>query len=81
MAARTERQILRWVHLILSVPIVGYIYGPVADRPGAAFATRYVFVPIVVLSGFWMWKGHAVRRWILGLHPSASERVGNRIDR
>jgi thiosulfate reductase cytochrome b subunit len=81
MTARTERRILRWVHVILSVPILGYIYGPVADRPRAAFATRYVFVPIVVLSGWWMWKGHAVRRWVFGLRPSAAERVGNCRDR
>ena len=25
--------------------------------------TRYVFVPTMVVSGLWMWKGHVVRRW------------------
>ena len=24
--------------------------------------TRFVFVPVMVLSGLWMWKGHVVRR-------------------
>ena len=24
----TKRTILRWIHLILSIPILGYIYGP-----------------------------------------------------
>ena len=23
--------------------------------------TRYIFVPVMVLSGLWMWKGHVVR--------------------
>ncbi|MBV8554904.1 MAG: hypothetical protein JO116_05020 [Planctomycetaceae bacterium] len=68
-------------HVILSVPILGYIYGPLAVRPRVAFATRYVFVPIVVLSGLWRWKGNAVRRRIPALNPSAAERVGNRSDR
>jgi hypothetical protein len=80
VTARTERRILRWAHIILSVPILGYIYGPVADRPAAAFATRYVFVPAVALSGFWMWKGQAVRRLTLGPLSSAAERPGHRLD-
>ena len=68
-------------HVILSVPILEYIYGPLGIRLRAAFATRYVFVPTVVLSGLWMWKGYAVRRRIPALNPSAAERVGNRSDR
>ncbi|MDB5348979.1 MAG: hypothetical protein JWN86_226 [Planctomycetota bacterium] len=62
MNAKTERRVVRWVHLVLSVPILGFIYGPVAEIPRAAFATRYVFVPAVIVSGLWLWKGHAVRR-------------------
>lgn len=26
--------------------------------------TRFIFVPIMALSGLWMWKGHLVRRLI-----------------
>lgn len=63
MKAATERKIIRWVHLILSIPIIGFIYGPVADIPRAAFATRFVFVPIVILSGLWLWQGHLVKKW------------------
>ncbi|MBO9700539.1 MAG: hypothetical protein J7604_10050 [Sporocytophaga sp.] len=64
MKAATERKIMRWLHLILSIPIIGFIYGPVADIPEAAFATRFVFVPIVILSGIYMWKGHLLRKFI-----------------
>jgi len=63
MKASTERKIMRWLHLVLCVPIIGFIYGPVADIPRAAFATRWVFVPVVVLSGLWMWKGQWLRRY------------------
>lgn len=62
MKAATERKLFRWLHVLLSIPIIGYIYGPVADIPRAAAAVRFVFVPVVVLSGLWMWKGHVVRR-------------------
>jgi hypothetical protein len=52
----------RWFHILLSIPILGYIYGPVSEIPPAPFATRFVFVPAVILSGLWMWKGHVLKR-------------------
>ena len=56
------RSIFRWIHLVFSVPILGYIYSPFDKIPQYAFRTRFVFVPIMILSGLWMWKGHVVRR-------------------
>ena len=58
----TTRTIFRWIHIICGVPIVGYIYSPFEVIPNYAPATRYVFLPVMVLSGLWMWKGHLVRR-------------------
>jgi hypothetical protein len=63
LKASTQRKIWRWVHIILSVPIVGFIYGPVSKIPRAAFAVQWVFFPVVVISGFWMWKGQAIKKW------------------
>ncbi len=58
------RSVFRWIHLIFSIPILGYIYSPFDKLPSYAFKTRFVFVPVMVLSGLWMWKGHVVRRLI-----------------
>jgi hypothetical protein len=63
MRASTERKFLRWLHILLSIPVIGFIYGPVAEKPEAAFAVRWVFFPIVILSGLWMWQGHMIKRW------------------
>ena len=63
MKAATERKIIRWFHILISIPIVGYIYGPVAQIPNAALMVKAVFFPILVLSGFWLWLGHKVRKW------------------
>jgi hypothetical protein len=63
MKASTERKILRWSHIILSIPIIGYIYGPVSQIPEAVTMVRFVIFPIVILSGLWMWKGHWVKKW------------------
>jgi hypothetical protein len=58
----TKRSILRWIHLIMAIPIIGYIYSPFEKIPGYAPPTRFIFVPVMILSGLWMWKGHVVRR-------------------
>ncbi len=60
----TTRSILRWIHLVVAIPILGYIYSPFEKLPDYAPKTRFVFVPVMVLSGLWMWKGHMVRRLI-----------------
>jgi hypothetical protein len=53
----TKRAILRVVHLILSIPILGYIYGEPSDVQQYAGAARFVFVPMILLSGYWMFSG------------------------
>jgi len=64
MSQGLARSIFRWLHIILAIPIVGYIYSPFEKLPGYAPRTRYVFLPAMVFSGLWMWKGHVVRRLI-----------------
>lgn len=64
MKASTQRKIFRWAHLLFSIPILGYIYGPVSTIPGAKIAVRIFFFPFVVISGLWLWKGHQVKNYI-----------------
>ncbi len=64
MKDATKRSILRSVHIIFSIPILGYIYSPFEKLPDYAPATRFVFLPVMVLSGLWMWKGHVLRRLV-----------------
>ena len=64
MKEATKRSIWRTFHLILAIPIFGYIYSPFDLLPSYASPTRYIFFPAMVLSGLWMWKGHVVRRLI-----------------
>jgi hypothetical protein len=64
MKEATKPSIFRWIHIVLAIPILGYIYSPFENIPNYAPATRFVFVPVLVLSGLWMWKGHVLRRLI-----------------
>ena len=72
MTPSTKRSILRFIHLVFSIPIIGYVYSPFENIPQYAAPTRYVFLPMLVLSGLWMWKGHLVRRLVLGRSPVTS---------
>jgi hypothetical protein len=64
MNPRITRSILRWIHLFFSIPIIGYIYSPFEQLPNYAPLVRNVAVPVIFLTGLWMWKGHVVRRLI-----------------
>ncbi|MBC9796395.1 hypothetical protein [Sinomicrobium weinanense] len=64
MKAYKERKIIRWIHIILSIPVIGLIYGPVYEIPRAVTAIRWVFFPVILISGFWMWYGQFLKRWI-----------------
>ena len=69
------RSIFRWIHIVFSIPILGYIYSPFDKIPQYAFPTRFVFVPVMILSGLWMWKGHVVRRLITPRPPNRTTRM------
>ena len=60
----TKRSILRWTHLVFSIPIIGYAYSPFEELPNYAPVVRYVAFPVIALSGLWMWKGDALRRLV-----------------
>src|SRR5262249_6965108 len=57
ISSTTKRSILRWIHLVVAIPILGYIYSPFAELPNYAAVTRFVFAPVIILAGFWMYSG------------------------
>ncbi len=74
MKDATKRSIFRWIHIVFAIPILGYIYSPFDKIPNYAPATRFVFLPVMILSGLWMWKGHVLRRLISKL-PNKTTRM------
>ena len=79
MKEATKRSILRWIHIVFSIPILGYIYSPFEEIPKYAARVRFVVVPVMLLSGLWMWKGHVVRRLISKRSENYSHENGTRI--
>jgi len=64
MKASLERNLIRWLHILISIPVIGYIYGPVATIPEAAMAVKFIFFPVLALSGLWLWKGYVVKKFV-----------------
>lgn len=60
------RIVFRWIHILCAIPIIGYIYSPFDVIPSYATPTRFVFFPVMVLTGLYMWKGHWLRRLFAG---------------
>ena len=71
----TKRTTLRWIHLIVVIPILGYIYGKPADVEQYGDGVRFLFVPIIILTGYWMYAGVVfavigVAAWLGAVHFS-----------
>jgi hypothetical protein len=57
MNAAVKRLILRWTRLVPGIPVLGYIHGRPSEVQQYATAVRFVFVPVMILSGLWMYAG------------------------
>jgi hypothetical protein len=58
MTEATKRSTLRWFHIVFGIlPILGYVYSPFDQIPQYAPLTRFVFVPVLLLTGYWMYSG------------------------
>ena len=57
MKASTKRIILRIVHLLSVIPVLGYVYQPIAEAAQYQQFTQMVFIPLAILTGFWMYMG------------------------
>ncbi len=67
-----ERDTIRLLHLVLSIPILGFFYGPVEHIPQAAWFTRWIAFPVVLLSGFWLWLKPKI---LARLHAKPASRI------
>src|SRR4051812_16618744 len=57
MSSATRRSILRVIHLVVAIPVLGYVYGPASEVVQYASGVRFIFAPILILSGYWMYAG------------------------
>ena len=57
ISSAAKRSILRWIHLVFAIPILGYIYEPASEVQQYVSGVRFIFVPVIILAGYWMYSG------------------------
>ena len=77
MNAAGKRAILRWVHIVAAIPLLGSIYGEPSEVQEYVGAVRLLFVPVMILSGYWMYSGAyfavlGVAVWLAAIYLSGS---------
>ena len=80
MKPSIKRIILRTVHLVAVIPVLGYVYQPVAEAAQYQRFTQLVFIPLAILAGYWMYMGFAyaivgVAAWV-GLNYLVGSNAG-----
>lgn len=63
MKASTQRNFTRWLHIAVGSAIATYIYSPWGENPAFQFITKAIVIPLTVVTGLWLWKGHLVRKY------------------
>lgn len=61
MKISTERAVIRSIHLIGAALIGTYIYSPWSNLAWFTLLNQVVVIPLLAISGIWMWKGHKIR--------------------
>jgi len=64
MTAGKLRIILRWVHLIVGLVLLCYVYSPFSKYPAFCLFVKFIAVPVVVLSGIWVWKFVPINKFL-----------------
>jgi len=62
MTSSAKRSIFRAIHIIFGLPLIGFVYGPPAETEPYRYMFQYIFVPVLLISGVLMWKGHLITR-------------------
>lgn len=61
MKISTERAVIRSIHLIGAALIGTYIYSPWSNLAWFTLLNQVVVIPLLAISGIWMWKGQKIR--------------------
>lgn len=59
-----ERNLMRWIHLVSSVAIGTFIYSPWRNEATFLLSMQVFVIPILTLTGLWMWHGHRLKKLI-----------------
>lgn len=50
------RVVLRWLHIILGLVIMCYVYSPFHEHRWFQVLVKFGIIPIITFTGIWLWK-------------------------
>ena len=50
------RVILRWVHIVLGLVLMCYVYSPFHEHRAFQVAVKFLVIPVIAFTGIWVWK-------------------------
>jgi len=65
------RYLARWIHILVAVINMIYIYTPLHDWPGGLMLLKWLNFPVLILTGIWLMLGNKI--WF-GLRKRLAER-------
>ncbi len=66
------RTILRWGHIAEGMFLVTYVYSGFHSNAVLTDIARFVVIPLIVVSGLWLWQQGRIVRWMRS-HSVANE--------
>jgi hypothetical protein len=65
LSGKQQRTILRYGHLLAGTLNVFFIYTPLGDVRAFQLLVQIILVPVIVITGVWMWQQARVRKLII----------------
>ena len=64
LSGKQQRMILRYSHLLAGMLNVLFIYTPLGDVWAFQLLVQIILVPVIIITGVWMWQQARVRKLI-----------------
>ena len=58
------RVVLRWVHIIVGLILLCYIYSPFGEALLFQWIVKIFLIPLLVVSGVGLWKSTILNKWL-----------------
>ena len=60
----TLRIVLRWLHIMLGLIMMCYVYSPFGKLPAYQIFVKFFVIPVIALSGMGLWKFKAFNKFL-----------------
>lgn len=72
MSNRQLRMALRWIHIVGGALIATFVYGPWGANPLFLGLMRWGVIPILMLTGLFLWQQARLAKWRHGADRSST---------